>query len=162
MIKNILNWLLLPLLLTLVWLFMNQTAEPSQIALGFFLSLLVSWFSTSLRPVRSRPGKPRVMLRLFWHVVVDITRSNLAVFKIIWRKPRTHTPGFIRVPLDMTDSHGLAALASILTYTPGTVWAGYSIKSGILTLHVLDLDDEQHWIDLIKTRYERPLMEIFE
>ena len=46
--------------------------------------------------------------------------------------------------------------------TPGTVWAGFSEQKGVLTLHVLDLKDENHWIRLIKLRYEQPLKEIFE
>jgi multicomponent K+:H+ antiporter subunit E len=48
-----------------------------------------------------------------------------------------------------------------VTYTPGTVWVDLS-EQYTLTLHVLDLHNEQEWVDLIKQRYERPLMEIFE
>ena len=57
---------------------------------------------------------------------------------------------------------GLEALACIITYTPGTVWARLSEGENLLTLHVLDLKDESHWIRTIKQRYEHPLMEIFE
>jgi multicomponent K+:H+ antiporter subunit E len=32
----------------------------------------------------------------------------------------------------------------------------------VLALHVFDLHDEQWWVDTIKQRYERPLIEIFE
>ena len=31
-----------------------------------------------------------------------------------------------------------------------------------LLLHVFDLHDEAWWIDTIKTRYERPIIEVFE
>ena len=53
-------------------------------------------------------------------------------------------------------------LATIVTSTPGTVWADLSQDGATLTLHVLDLRDERRWIDTIKQRYERLLMEIFE
>ena len=56
----------------------------------------------------------------------------------------------------------LALLSCIITYTPGTVWSGFSEEKGLLTLHVLDLRDQQYWINLIQQRYERPLKEIFE
>src|SRR3546814_11639671 len=69
-------------------------------------------------------------------------------------------PGFVKIPLTLRDPHGLAALACIVTYTPGTVWAGLSEHDDALTLHVLDLTDEAHWIRLIVQRYERPLKEI--
>ncbi|MFA7623459.1 MAG: Na+/H+ antiporter subunit E [Pusillimonas sp.] len=161
-LARIVNWLLLPALLTGLWLLLNQTLEASQIVAGASIALLLSWAAMKLRPLRSTPKKPLVIMKLFCLVCYDITKSNIDVFKIIWFKPQTHTPGFIRIPLDMRDPHGLAALACILTYTPGTVWSGYSEKSGVLTLHVLDLEDAQHWIDLVKNRYERPLKEIFE
>lgn len=160
--KKVINWLMLPALLTALWLLLNQTLAWAQIVLGVVLSLLLAWAAMALRPLRSHPKKPLVIISLFLKVIADIAKSNIAVFKIIWLKPTSHTPGFIRIPLELKDPHGLAALACILTYTPGTVWSGYSDESGVMTLHVLDLEDTQGWIDLVKNRYERPLMEIFE
>ena len=61
----------------------------------------------------------------------------------------------------MRDPAGLAALACIITATPGTAWAGYDAASGVLTMHVLDLADPQAMRDTIRGRYERRLMEIF-
>jgi multicomponent K+:H+ antiporter subunit E len=68
----------------------------------------------------------------------------------------------MKIPLDLRDPYGLAALACIITATPGTVWAGLSPDGGTLTIHVLDLQDEEAWVRIIKQRYERRLMEIFE
>ncbi len=53
-------------------------------------------------------------------------------------------------------------LACILTYTPGSVWVQLNAGGDSLHLHVLDLKDEAEWVDLVKNRYERHLMEIFE
>jgi multicomponent K+:H+ antiporter subunit E len=61
----------------------------------------------------------------------------------------------------MRDPHGLAMLACIVTYTPGTVWVTLT-EDHHLKLHVLDLQHEGDWIKLVQERYERPLMEIFE
>ncbi|MGW8175761.1 MAG: Na+/H+ antiporter subunit E [Stenotrophomonas sp.] len=62
----------------------------------------------------------------------------------------------------MRDRYGLAVLAIIITSTPGTLWVEYESATGRLLLHVLDLVDEETWVRLIKDRYERRLMEIFE
>lgn len=61
----------------------------------------------------------------------------------------------------MRDPHGLAMLACIVTYTPGTVWVELT-DDHRLKLHVLDLQNEEDWVRLVQDRYERPLMEIFE
>jgi multicomponent K+:H+ antiporter subunit E len=75
---------------------------------------------------------------------------------------REVSSGFLDIPLDMRDPHGLAVLAMIVTATPGTVLSGLADDSSMLRLHVLDLQDPEAWIRTIKQRYERPLREIFE
>jgi multicomponent K+:H+ antiporter subunit E len=70
--------------------------------------------------------------------------------------------GFLDVPLDLRDAHGLAVLAAIVTSTPGTVWVDLARDGSTLTLHVLDLRDEAAMIRTIKRRYESALLEIFE
>ena len=61
----------------------------------------------------------------------------------------------------MRHPYGLTALAIIITATPGTVWIEYQSRDNSILLHVLDLIDEDEWIDIIRQRYEAPLMEIF-
>ena len=118
---------------------------------------------SSLRPLAAWPHRLHVALGLIGRVLVDIVRSNVAVGRIVLGASRRQpTIGFMKIPLDMSDPHGLAMLAVIITGTPGTVWAGHDPESNVLTLHVLDLQDEAVWTRTIKHRYERPLMEIFE
>lgn len=159
---KVIYWLVLPAMLLATWLLLNNSVSPGHLLTGSVLALLLAWAAMSLRPVRSRPKHPLLMLKLFLRVAVDITRSNFAVARLIILGPDSHTPGFMRIPLSSTDPHARAALAMIITYTPGTVWSGYSDTTNTLTLHVLDLKDESHWVDLIQNRYESLLKEIFE
>ena len=62
----------------------------------------------------------------------------------------------------MRNESALAALACVLTATPGTAWVEFDTETGILLLHVLDLIDEESWVHIVKDRYEQPLMEIFQ
>ena len=62
----------------------------------------------------------------------------------------------------MRNPYGLAALACIITATPGTIWVEYESAHNSLLIHVLDLIDEEEWIRIIKQRYESHLMEILE
>ncbi|HUH87082.1 MAG TPA: Na+/H+ antiporter subunit E [Pusillimonas sp.] len=160
--KNTLYWLVLPAILLLMWLLLNNSVSPGHLVTGAVLALLLAWAAMALRPVRSRPKRPWAMLKLFWRVAVDITHSNFIVARLIILGPDSHTPGFMKIPLSMTDPHARAALACIITYTPGTVWSGYSEETNTLTLHVLDLKDETHWVELVQNRYQSLLLEIFE
>lgn len=149
--------------LTVIWLLLNQTLSPGQLLLGVALSALLAWFGNSLRPIRASLHRVDQAVALLFVVLWDILRSNLAVARIVLGLvgKRRFRPGFLQVPLDLSDDHGLAVLACIVTSTPGTVWAGLSPDRATLTLHVLDLRDEDAWIRTIKERYERRLMEIF-
>ncbi|MDP1999973.1 MAG: Na+/H+ antiporter subunit E, partial [Rhodoferax sp.] len=62
----------------------------------------------------------------------------------------------------LRDPNGLAALAAIMCVIPGTIWSELALDRSALLMHIFDMKDEQAEIELIKTRYERPLMEIFE
>jgi multicomponent K+:H+ antiporter subunit E len=114
------------------------------------------------------PSKPQIrrwsqIPRLLGVVLIDIIVSNAAVIRIIVlgrQEPRRS--GFVMIPLELRDPTGLAVLSCIITSTPGTAWLEYRAANGRLLIHVLDMDDEQEVIDLVKKRYESILMEIFQ
>jgi multicomponent K+:H+ antiporter subunit E len=153
----------LVLVLTGIWLLLNQTLAPGQLVLGLALSILLAWFASALRPLRARLRRVDLAALLALVVLRDIVRSNFGVARIVLGlvRGRGIHSGFLEVPLELRDAHGLAVLAAIVTSTPGTVWAGLSPDGRTLTLHVLDLRDEAEWVRLIKERYERPLRKIF-
>lgn len=151
------------LALLALWLLLNQTLAPAHILLGALLGSVVAAFTAMLRPLQAHLHRFDAALWLLLVVTWDILHSNLQVALIVLgAKRRGLRSGFLDIPLDLRDAHGLAALATIVTATPGTVWAGLSGDSTRLTLHVLDLDDEAALIRQIKSRYEQPLMRIFE
>ena len=91
----------------------------------------------------------------------DVLISNIRVaIQVLGPERRIH-PGFIWLPLDIANIHGIAALTSMITLTPGTVSAALSDDRRYLLVHVLHLDDPDELIRQIKSRYEAPLMEIF-
>jgi multicomponent K+:H+ antiporter subunit E len=117
----------------------------------------------SLQLPKVRVRRTGTLLRLLGIVLVDVIRSNIAVGGIILGLGRRQrTPGFVNIALKLRNPYGLAALACIITATPGTLWLNFDAGDGVLTIHVLDLVDESEWISTIKTRYERHLLEIFQ
>jgi multicomponent K+:H+ antiporter subunit E len=158
---RVLPYPLLALSLFVMWLLLNGPS-PGHIALGAVVALAASRMMAALEPSKPRLARWSRIPRLMLLVTADIVRSNIAVAALILRGGRRKgRPGFIVIPLTLRDPTGLAVLACIITSTPGTVWAEYHPGSSRLRIHVLDLQDEQHWIDLIKGRYESLLLEIF-
>jgi multicomponent K+:H+ antiporter subunit E len=161
------RWLPFPVLslaLLAMWLVLNQTLDAGHVLLGTALGLgggqVLAGLQAPGHRMRRRGGALAI---LFARVLIDVVRSNIAVARIVLQPGiRGRTSGFVTLPLELRHRGGLAALACIVTATPGTSWARYDAARSILTIHVLDLVDEEAWVRLFKERYERRLMEIFE
>ncbi|ODT82706.1 MAG: Na+/H+ antiporter subunit E [Pelagibacterium sp. SCN 64-44] len=154
---------LLTIALTLMWLLLQQSAAPGHVLLGFVVAFAASHAMAQLQPHKPRIRRPVLIMRLILEVTLDIMRSNLAVTRIILAGQQRETrAGFIKMPLELKDPAALAVLSCIITATPGSAWLEYSPAESTVLIHVLDLLDEQEWIDTIKRRYETLLLEIFQ
>ena len=153
----------LSLALWVLWLVLNLSLSAGNLLLGALLAFLAPLLMAPLRPLPIRIRRPGVMLRLFLRVGYDVLVSNL---EVAWGVLNAHRQPprsrFIKIPLDLRDANGLAALSMITTVVPGTIWSELALDRSLLLLHVFDLDDEQRFIEHFKQSYERPLMEIFE
>ena len=147
--------------LFVVWLLLNQSVSPGNIVLGCLLAIIGARVMTALETPMLRMRHPGAILRLAMLVIADITRSNIAVARIITGLAGPAKSGFVRIPLHLRNQYGLATLAVIITSTPGTIWVDFDSRTQILTIHVLDLVNESDWVRTIKYRYERLLLEIF-
>ena len=158
------RWLQFPLLsafLLATWLFLIGSVALGDVLLGVLLALGAGLAMSALQsPQKLRhPGPACVLIA---DVVVDIVRSNIAVARIVLSPQRARRAGFVTIPLELKNPAGLAALACIITATPGTAWARYDSRNSTVTIHVLDLIDENVWLRTVKERYERRLLEIFQ
>lgn len=160
------RWLPYPLLSALLlsmWLLLNQTLAFADVLFGTLLALGVALAFSALQSPQAILRRPRAATALAAVVLIDIVRSNIAVARIILNPgTRERTSGFVTIPLELSNPAGLAALACIITATPGTAWARYDSRRSAFTIHVLDLIDEKTWIRTVKDRYERRLLEIFQ
>lgn len=144
------------------WLLFNQSVSPGHLILAAFFGLTGPWLLLRLDAPPFRMRRPLTILKLLWTFAQDIVLSNLRVARHIVASPNPPPSGFVRIILEMRSPYGLAALACVITGAPGTAWISYDPVDGVLVLHILDLMAEDDWATSIKTRYEKPLMEIFE
>lgn len=143
------------------WLALNRSLAPAQLVLATIVAFGLPLLVRPLRPVSQRVRRPWTVLRLFFQVGYDVLHSNLQVAACILR-PGPPPSGFVVVPLELRDAHGLSALAVISCAVPGAVWCELAPDRSALRLHVMGLRDEAAYIAHFKERYERPLREIFE
>jgi multicomponent K+:H+ antiporter subunit E len=161
-VKWLLPHPLLSLALWLAWLALNNSIAPAHIALGALLAWVLPLAGLHLTdgpwPRLHRPG---VAMKLALRVLRDIVVSNVEVARRVLGPEAAIKPGFLRVPLDLTDDWAITTLAGIITMTPGTLTADVAADRSYLLVHAFHVDDAEAIIASIKTRYEAPLKEIY-
>ncbi len=162
--KSWFSWLPMTLFLAVIWVLLaDMPLGMGTLVFAGVASVIIVLMSRRLRPFLARPRRIWVILKLAGTVLADTFQSNVTAIKLILGYPKIeYTPGFVSVPLTLRDPHGLAILAAIINYAPGTLWAGFPESGEYVQLHILDLPQETDWAAFITERYEKPLKEIFE
>lgn len=152
---------MLSLALAVCWLTLTDILPP-QLALALVLAVAIPHitapFLSELPGIRSTG----TALRLAGIVAWDIVLANIAVARLVLGPVARLRPGFVHVPLAVTHPHAIALFAGIVSIVPGSLSIALSPDSRTLLLHVLHLEDEKHFVDTIKARYERPIMDMLE
>ena len=153
---------LLSLVLWLVWLALNNSIAPAHILLGAVLGWLLPLTGLHLTDgIWPRLHRPDLALKLALRLLRDIVVSNIEVARRVLGPESAIQPGFLRVPLELTDDWAITTLAGIITLTPGTLTADVAVDRSYLLVHAFHVDDAEGIIASIKTRYEAPLKEIY-
>lgn len=138
-----------------------SSLAPGTVLLAIALAVLLPRLATRFWPEAPRRVRLVPLLRFLPRFLYDVLASNVAVAVLVLGPPSRLRPGFLTVPLDVRDPWVTTMLASVVTLTPGTVSANLSGDERVLLVHALDVPDHDAAVALIKSRYERPLMEIF-
>ena len=153
---------LLSAILFVSWLLLVGSLTVGHVVLATVLAIVIPCWSERLRPERVRIGAWGQAVRLGLIVLYDILASAVTVARQILGPEDRIQPGFVWVPLTIRNPYGMASFASIITMTPGTLSVDLSSDRRHLLVHALHLDDPEALIASVKTRYEQPLIAIFE
>lgn len=152
----------LSLFLILMWLMLTRFSLGF-LVMGTVLSLVACWAYSALHSPRPRIRRWATLPRLVWTLFSDIVWSNVTVARLLLTEGRNgRKAAFLQVRLTIRNPNALAVLAIILTATPGTAWVEYGVDSGLLTVHIFDGAEADHYRHIIYHVYEPMLMEIFE
>ena len=145
----------------LFWMLMSQSVDVANFLMALVLAIVMPLIAARLEREFARMGQLRHIPGLVVHLLCDILRANLTVARQVLGPRDRLQSQFIWVPLDLTNIHGISALASIITLTPGTVTYELSPDRRHLLIHCLSTEDPEALIAEIKHRYEAPLRKLF-
>jgi multicomponent K+:H+ antiporter subunit E len=143
------------------WMLLASSLAPLDLGGAAILAIGIPLLTDRMLAGHVALARPGAAARLALVVLWDIVAANVAVARLVLGPTARLRPAFVEVPLDTQHPQAVALLASIVTMTPGTVSADVDEARTRLLVHVLDTDDPARVVADIKTRYERPLREIF-
>ena len=149
-------------LLILAWVALQRDFSLATWCLGALVAvLLLAWLGAALKEPK-RPRSVGTLLKLTLVVLWDILRANIDVAGRVLSLRVPLESRFLWVPVDAQSDEAIALLASIITLTPGTLSAELSPDRHWLLVHALHAPDPEQVVLDIKTRYEAPLVRLFD
>lgn len=160
------KWLMphpfLTLLLTVVWVLLQNEFSAGMAVFGLILGILIPWATSIWWPDTPQSLRLGKLFTYSVMVVWDIVVANIQVAWVVLTVPNAKLkPAWIVVPLELLQPEAITLLAGTITLTPGTVSADLSDEGHSLLVHVLHTDDPDAVRDDIMTRYQDRLKEIF-
>ncbi len=158
------RWLTHPwlsVLLAVTWLLLQHSLSVFHLLSGVLIGLIVPRLLKDFLPDPRRLNM-RAAVRLGGVVLWDIVVSNITVARLVLGPLSRMQPAWVPVPLTLTNPTAIALLATIITTTPGTVSCTIDEERNEILVHALNCDDPAQMAADIKTRYEAPLLAIFE
>src|SRR5690606_30731485 len=97
-------------LLWAVWLLLNNTLSAGHILLGLVLAIAIPKITYYFWDPQPDIKRPLLMLRFFFRVLADIVIANLQVARLILGPVQDLRPGFIELPIDLTQDFPITLL----------------------------------------------------
>lgn len=143
------------------WLLMAEDFGAGNVLMALLLAIVMPLIATRLEREFARMARLDVFIELGLVLLWDLVKANVTVARQVLGREEKLSPHFIWIPLELTNIHGISALAAVITLTPGTVAAALTDDRKHMLVHVLSTDDPQGMIDEIKQRYEVRLRKVF-
>jgi multisubunit Na+/H+ antiporter MnhE subunit len=147
----------------LAWMALNAEVGWGSFAAGMLVGIVI-WRLEGAR-ANTRFGPVRAVrllgigLRLLGVFLWELVVANFEQLRIVLAPRIDVSPGWIRFGTSLETPAMRAVFGAMITLTPGSLTYEESSDDGgcTISLHVLDLRDEERLVERIRSRFETPL-----
>jgi multicomponent Na+:H+ antiporter subunit E len=149
--------------LVLLWAAITANFSTANLVLGAAIALAALGF---LRRSVSRPlqfNKLHAAVKLTLSFVAELMISAFRVAKIVLTPNLGSVlrPAIVAFPLSVKSDAEIAALANLITLTPGTLSIDVSPDRAVLYVHVLSFTTREQFVAELAKGFERQVQEVF-
>jgi multicomponent Na+:H+ antiporter subunit E len=149
------------LMLMLAWCGSFGSFAPWTLLTGFVAGFAVLYLTRRVwgEPEPQYFRKTFAFLSFFGFYANALLQAAILIARQVLSPRITVRPGVIAVPLEAERDVEIAALANLITLTPGTLSLDVSEDRSTLYVHAMFFDDPETVLRDIKTNFERRLLE---
>lgn len=144
--------------LVFIWLGFSSNFTIGNLLVGIFFSTLVNFLIFN---------KPMVIKVNLWHLFTlvlftlwELILSSLEVAWDVLTPTDLSKPGFITLPLEISQRDQMSLLANIISLTPGTLSIDLNVSKQEIRIHVMFMQNEKKISSFIKEYLEPKVMKV--
>lgn len=138
------------------------TLAEENFIFGFLISFGILYVITINKQDRKYftilPKLVSFFLFMFWEII----KTNLVTVKESLYAKSKLKPAVVKVPLTVESDLEITILAIMVSVTPGTLVMDISDDKKVMYVHVMHVSNKQDFIDEVKNKFEKRLLEILK
>ncbi len=151
---------LLNVMLTLIWIALTGSFTYINLIIGFIISYLVLWIISRNSEDRRYFTIAFKIIRFFFYFLYELVKANMEVAYEVMTVKLHMKPGIVKMELDAKTDLEITLLSNLIALTPGTLVIDVSDDRKVMYVHGIYLKDREKFIHSIKSRLEKPLLNI--
>ncbi|UPK46538.1 Na+/H+ antiporter subunit E [Paenibacillus pabuli] len=152
--------IVLNLIITFVWMFLNNAWNGVGFLTGFLLGLLLIGSMRRFFPQRFYIVRVWAIIKLIALLFKELVRASIEVIRQIVKPKLDIRPGIFTYQTQLSSDWEVTLLCLLISLTPGSLPLEISGNQRKLFIHALDIKDEQKMSDDIKNTFEKAIMEV--
>ena len=152
--------IVLNLIITFVWMFLNNAWNGVGFLTGFLLGLLLIGSMRRFFPQRFYIVRVWAIIKLIALLFRELIRASIEVIRQIVKPTLDIRPGIFTYQTQLSSDWEVTLLCLLISLTPGSLPLEISGNQRKLFIHALDIKDEQKMSDDIKNTFEKAIMEV--
>lgn len=154
--------ILVNILVAVLWMFLQNSFTLATFIFGILIGMLIIFLMKRLLTDEFdlRRIRPWATVKLFYLFVVELTKANIDMVKVILKPRMDHQPGIVAVRTQLDTEIEITLLAALISLTPGTVSMDFSPDNKTIYIHAIDVPDKDEMIEDIHNSFEQAIMEV--
>lgn len=150
----------LNLILSLVWMFLQNDWTLAGFIVGYVLGALVLVVFRRFFPAPLYLLKVWAVVKLLALFIKELLLSGFTVARQTVAPKLTVRPGIFAFRTELKSDWEVTLLACLICLTPGTLTLDVSDDKGTLFIHAMDIGDAEQISEQIRHTFEKAIMEV--